>query len=431
MTSDKLKPPSRANGWHVCIVGTGRVGLPLGLSLIEVGLKVTGLDIDDALRARINAGEMPFVEPGYDELIRCGRFQVTGESAVVAQCDAIIITVGTPLYHHIETDLRYVRRVFDEITPHLRSGHLICLRSTVAPGTTQFVKKWLEQSTSWQVGTDIQLAFCPERIAEGSAYEELRMLPQIIGSEDPNSGRSAEELFAHLVSDLMHTDFVSAELLKLFGNITRYIHFAAANQFALIADTFGADIHKIRQMANHRYPRTHIATPGMTGGTCLRKDFGMINEWNPYNDLLLSAWKINEYVPTFLVQHQEKRKSFYNQIVAVLGYSFKRNTDDIRDSLTPKLVRYVQRQLPRQVRISDHNLASLIADADNGEVRNWDADEACRDCDCVLVATNHSGYKAVLERLAKVNPKAYVVDIWNVGGIQKIFYRAAELADAK
>jgi len=146
---------------------------------------------------------------------------------------------------------------------------------------------------------------------------------------------------------------------------------------------------------------------------------------------LLSAWKINEYVPTFLVEHQERRESFYNRTVAVLGYAFKRNTDDIRDSLTPKLVRYLQRQLPRQVRVRDHNLANPIADADNGELRNWDADEACRDCDCVFVATDHSGYEAVLERLAKVNPQAHVVDIWNVGGIQKIFYRAAELADAK
>ncbi len=405
------------------------MGLPLGLSLTEAGLKTVGLDVDEDLRTTINAGKMPFAEPGYDKLIKSRAFQVTGDAAVVAQSDALIITVGTPLHSHIETDLHQIREVLREIAGQLHPGHFICLRSTVAPGTTTFVKQWLEQQTPMTVGGDLRLAFCPERIAENYAYKELRTLPQIIGTEDPASKQAASKLFSRLAPEIMHTNFVSSELVKLFTNITRYVHFAAANQFALIADTFGADIHEIRRFANHHYPRTEIAAPGMTAGTCLRKDFGMVNEWNPYSDLLLSSWKINEYVPAFLVQHQTKRESFYNKIVGVLGYTFKRDTDDTRDSLVPKLVRYIQRQLPRQVRVSDHNLPNPIPDVGNGRLKNWEADEVCRGSDCVFIATDHSGYHEVLKLMATTNPQGRVVDIWNMGNIEKVFYQASELAD--
>ena len=415
--------------WDVCVIGVGRVGLPLSLSLIEVGLKVIGLDTDKSLRDTVNAGEMPFDEPGYDELIKRGTFQITDDPTVITQCDTLIITVGTPLHSHIEADLHQVQQVLNEIKEHLHPGHFICLRSTISPGTTTFVKQWLEQKTPLKVGTDLKLAFCPERIAEGHAYKELRTLPQIVGAEDLVSWQAASKLFSRLAPEVMRIDFVSAELLKLFTNATRYIHFAVANQFALIADTFGADIHLIQQLANHKYPRTKIAAPGLTGGACLRKDFGMINEWTPYSDLLLTAWKINEYVPMFLVQHQIKRESLSNKTVAVLGYTFKYDTDDTRDSLVPKLVRYIQRQTPKEIRISDHNLPDPIPDAGNGELKNWSADEACRDSDCVFVAINHTGYREVLERLAMTHPQISIVDIWNVGNLTKIFYKAEELTD--
>jgi UDP-N-acetyl-D-mannosaminuronic acid dehydrogenase len=307
----------------------------------------------------------------------------------------------------------------------LRPGHLLCLRSTVAPGTTAFVRRWLERNTTLRVGDTLALAFCPERIAEGKAYEEIRTLPQIIGTEDALSRERARALFAPLAPELLETDYVSAELVKLFNNITRYVHFALANQFALIADTHGANIHEIRRMANLRYPRNQFAAPGLTAGTCLRKDFGMINEWSPYPDLLLSAWKMNEYMPAFLVQHLRQRTPLHDRRVAMLGFSFKADTDDVRDSLAPKLMRYIERETPLSLRVHDPHLSSPLPES--GGVENTPLEAALADVDCVFVATNHSGFDVALQRLALTRPDAWIADIWNVAGIDQMFYQARAL----
>ncbi|MCA9539565.1 MAG: nucleotide sugar dehydrogenase, partial [Myxococcales bacterium] len=318
---------SPAFEFDVCILGAGRVGLPLGLALLDVGLSVVGVDLDGTLREAVNAGRMPFREPGFEALVAQRRLQVHATPEVAARSRAIVITVGTPLHTHIETDLRQIRRAIDGLLPHLREGQLICLRSTVAPGTTAVVRDQLERGTDLRVGETLGLAYCPERIAEGKAREELRTLPQIVGAQDALSANAAATLFARLAPEVLPCDWITAELVKLSNNIVRYVHFAVANQMALVADTFGADIHKVRALANHGYPRNLLASPGLTAGTCLRKDFGMISEWCPYPDLLLAAWKMNEAMPAFLVRHLEQRAPLRGARVAVLGYTFKRDTD--------------------------------------------------------------------------------------------------------
>ena len=153
----------------------------------------------------------------------------------------------------------------------------------------------------------------------------------------------------------------------------------------------------------------------------------MINEWSPYPDLLLAAWKMNEYIPAFLVEHLKQRSAVHEQVVTVLGYTFKKDTDDVRDSLAPKLVRYIDRELPQEIRLSDYHLPDPLPAEGRGTWKNWDALEACAGADCIFVATNHSGYDTVLRQVAETAPNTWIVDIWNVGGADKIFYQAFDL----
>ena len=142
--------------------------------------------------------------------------------------------------------------------------------------------------------------------------------------------------------------------------------------------------------------------------------------------MLLSAWKMNEYIPAFLVKHLSQRISLQDRVVVVLGYTFKQDTDDTRDSLAPKLVRYLERSLPAEIRVSDHHLADPIPDAGNGIIKNWPLAEALRGAECVFVATNHTGYRAALRTLP---PHVWIADLWNVGGADQVFYPAGALTE--
>lgn len=398
---------------RVCVVGIGRVGLPLALALQEAGFEVVGIDRDPELLAAVRRHEMPYHEPGFDELLAGKGLLVSEGFEPISAADAVVVTVGTPLREHIETDLRQVQSVVDQIAPRLMPGALLVLRSTIAPGTTEFVRRTVEARTRRRLGDGFLLAFCPERLAEGRAREELKTLPQIIGAQDERSAARARELFAPLGPEILDTDFLGAELTKLFNNISRYVYFAVSNELAMVAGRFGANIHEILHLANHRYPRGIIASPGFTAGTCLRKDFGMINEFAPYPDLLLSAWKVNEYMPRFLVEAALERGPLAGKTVAVLGYTFKRGADDLRDSLAPKLVRQILREVPAEVRICEPYQGAELPSPkeDGGRVRNWGLADALRGADVAFVATNHELFTRDLLKLAQ--PQTLVVDLWN------------------
>jgi UDP-N-acetyl-D-mannosaminuronic acid dehydrogenase len=410
----------------VTVVGTGRVGLPLALSLVERGLTVKGVDVDPDLVTAVAERRMPFKEPGYDEVLREHGIEIGSDHALVADSRFVIITVGTPLQKHVETDLKSIRHAIDRSAPHLRRGQTVILRSTVTPGTTEYVRRYLEQRTGFRVGQGLYLAFCPERIAEGKAREELATLPQIVGAEDSESAERAERLFRTLVPDILHTNYRSAELAKLFSNISRYVYFAVANHFMMLADEFDANIFEILELTNYKYPRQIIAKPGLTGGACLRKDFGMINEHVPYMDLLLGAWKVNESVPRFLVSHMAKRTSLEGKRVAVLGYTFKKDSDDLRDSLSPKLVRYVERYVPREVVICEPNLPwgqELEEGCDNRPL-----EECVSNSDVVFIAVNHGVFaEKMAEIVSSSRPDAWFADVWNLTGMGKTFFQTMEM----
>ena len=404
----------------VAIIGIGRVGLPLALSLLESGFKVIGVDTNQETVDLVNSQKMPFDETGCEELIKKVNLEATTDISKVEFAQNLIITVGTPLVQHIETDLSQINKVVDNIMPYLRHGHNIILRSTIAPKTTEYIKKKIEQKTCLVAGETLFISFCPERIAEGKALEEIKELPQIIGCEDQKSFDMAKNIFSRLTPNLFRTTYTAAELVKLFNNISRYINFAVANQFAIISENYDENINDIIHMANYKYPRGNIATPGFTAGTCLRKDFGMINESNPYSDILLSAWKINEFMPKFLVDNLKTKTEMYNKNITILGYSFKSDTDDTRDSLIPKLIRYIEREVPKSIKIHDPYLSVII----DNVFENVELDDALEGADILYIGTNHKQFVASKAHiLNKISKECWIVDIWDVFKTGKIFFK--------
>lgn len=256
---------------NVCIIGLGRVGLPLALSLEETGLDVTGVDLNyEMLNTAIKSGKMPFHEPGYEELIKNSKIEVHGPDEY-PEAEYYIITVGTPLDKHIEANLTNVENVITTLINQVDlNDKAIILRSTVAPHTTKHVATLLEVA-GYDVGENVFLAMCPERIVEGKAYEELKQLPQIIGAEDEESLTRADVLFSRFDVDRFKASYIEAELSKLFTNIYRYINFAIPNYFTYVASQFGVDIFHLFRIMNTGYDRNNgLKLPGFAAGTCVK-----------------------------------------------------------------------------------------------------------------------------------------------------------------
>jgi UDP-N-acetyl-D-mannosaminuronic acid dehydrogenase len=409
----------------ISVIGLGRVGLPLALSFADRGVRVLGVDHDPAVLESIRGGRMPFAEAGTQELlervVQTGRLELTERAADAAEADDIVITIGTPSFSHVESDLRQVRAAVDDLLPLLRPGHALILRSTIAPGTTEFVAGYLEKRRGLRVGEEVFVAHAPERIAAGRFLEEITTLPCIVAGVDEASTERTAELFSVFGAPIVRTSPVQAELAKIWTNILRYATFALPNLLMMDCESYGANVFDVIELINHDYPRGGIAMPGMTAGTCLRKDFAFSEERSNSPGMLLAVSRVNESVPLFLVEGVKRRiGGLSSRKVAVLGLTFKRDTDDERDSLSPKLIRLLERELA-DVAVCDPHARSPTQPLG----------DATQDADVVIVATNHSefeGLEALREIITRAGEECLLVDPWDCLGTGQVFSYAAEAA---
>jgi UDP-N-acetyl-D-mannosaminuronic acid dehydrogenase len=406
----------------VAVVGLGRIGLPLALSFADHGCNVIGVDREPAVLDRIRSGEMPFKETGTQELLervmRGGCLELTQQIQDASGADYIILTLGTPALAQIEIDVSQIRQAVDDLMPVLREGQTIILRSTVGPGTTDWLAGYLEQLRGFQIGRDLFVAHVPERIAVNHFLEEIESLPTIVGGVGEESGRRAAELFDVFGASIEHTTPVQAELSKIWTNILRYANFALPNLLMMQCERHGANVFDVIDLINRDYPRGGMAMPGLTAGTCLRKDFVFSEEGSAAPGMLLAVSRVHETVPQFLVEGVKRRSggSLRDKKVAVLGLTFKRDTDDPRDSLSFKLIRLLEREL---CHVARHD--PFLPDQSDP------LDEALSGAEAVIVATNHSAYETVLAQLA---PQTLLCDPWNVTGAGQVFAYTDELVPA-
>ena len=318
--------------------GCGHVGLPLGIALSRAGADVTLLDTHPERVAEVAAGKMPFLEWGAEpelaEAIASGRLRATTDPASISAATEVIVTIGTPVDEFLDPKVRTFDRAIRDLRQHFRPGQLLVLRSTVFPGMTDRLINWLRQE-----GPALDVAFCPERIAQGYALKELAQLPQIVSGSSPVAVERAKALFRRLTSDLVELSPLEAELSKLFANTYRYINFAISNQLYLIAGRFGADFGRIHAAVTHNYPRmAGFPRAGFAGGPCLLKDTMQLAGFN-HNTFPIgqAAMMVNEGLPSALVERAKATRDLSRDCAAILGMAFKGNCDDPRDSLSYKL----------------------------------------------------------------------------------------------
>ena len=385
----------------VVIGGCGHVGLPLAIALADRGARVGIYDVSEAAVEAVNSRRMPFAEPGADEVLEqvsaAGRLRASANAEIVGRAEHVIVVIGTPVDAHLNPDQGAVPKALGGCTEYLRAGQILILRSTVYPGVTAKVEKMIAG-----LGMDIDVAFCPERIAEGKAMTELFTLPQIVSSRTPRGTERASKLFGLLTSKLVAMSPEEAELAKLYTNVWRYIKFATANQLYMMANDQGLDFERIRQGLSEDYPRAaDMPAAGFAAGPCLFKDTMQLAAYNQNNfPLGHAAMAVNEGMPLYLVHRIEQRHDLSAMTVGILGMAFKGGSDDTRSSLSYKLKRILAFKAGTVLCTDPY----VTTDPDLHPL-----DEVLESADMLVIAAPHPEYRGL------VTDKP-VADIWNILG---------------
>jgi UDP-N-acetyl-D-mannosaminuronic acid dehydrogenase len=385
----------------VVIGGCSHVGLPLAIAFADRGARVGIYDIDATAVDAVNARRMPFAEPGaagaLRRLVDDRRLRASADPAIVAGGEHVMVVIGTPVDEHLNPDQAAVPRALRGCAGYWRPGQLLVLRSTVFPGVTALVEKMVAD-----LGVEVEVAFCPERIAEGRAMTELFELPQIVSSRTSRGAERASSLFRLLTSKVVLMSPEEAELAKLFTNVWRYIKFATANQLYMMANDQGLDFERIRHGLTEGYPRAaDLPAAGFAAGPCLFKDTMQLAAYNCNNfPLGHAAMAVNEGLPLYVAHRLEQSFDLSSLTVGILGMAFKGGSDDVRSSLAYKLRRILAFKAAA-VLCTDPYVTS-----DPGLLP---LDEVIGRSDLLVVAAPHPDYRAL------VTGKP-VADIWNVLG---------------
>lgn len=380
--------------------GCGHVGLPLSIAFASHH-DVCIFDINPVAVAQVARGELPFADEGGQEGLKAALesgLQVSTSPQALRTADYVVFVIGTPVDEHLNPSFTLFDRVMGELAELLHDGQTLVLRSTVLPGTTERVRRMFEKR-----GIRVEVAFCPERVAEGRALVEIRTLPQLIAAFTPEGMQNVRALFGPLGVELIELQPLEAELAKIFNNVYRYITFAVANQFYMTASEYGLDFYRILHAVKHNYPRgAGLPSPGFAAGPCLFKDTMQMSAFNN-NQFFLghSAMLVNEGLPQFVVNQLRGRfPDLHEKTVAVLGMAFKAESDDARESLSYKLKKILQVSCARVLTTDPY--------VEDGDL--VPEPTALEQADLFVIGAPHKRYKT-LDYGGKP-----VIDVWNLLG---------------
>ncbi len=408
-----IPTPDEIDRWHksgklvASVFGLGYVGLCLSAFMAQRGIRVVGVDVSEEVVEKVRRGETPFFEPGLEEALKTciasKMLEATTDSAyAVESSNVIVITVGTPLGVDGSAELRYLRSAAEAISSRLRAGQVVVLKSTVPPGATEeLLKPALEHGSGLKAEQDFALAFCPERLSEGRALEELAKLPVVVGAVGPRSRDCVVAFFRCLGLETIDVGNPrAAELVKLADNLWIDVSIALGNLIALFCETYGADVRKVISAANtlsRGYSSVNILNPGLVGGSCLPKDplfLAAVGEKLGIDtSLIVSARNLNSSMYLHVLDLLrdgllEAGKEVRKSRVAVLGLAFKGETSDTRESQSLKLIERLVGEGARVVAFDPYVKEAPAETASS-------VYEAVEGADAVVVATEHRAFQEV------------------------------------
>ncbi len=400
---------------RICVLGLGRVGLPLALTLADSGFDVFGGDINQELVDSINKGICPFKEEeGLEDLMNKNVVKAsTDVPKVIGDSDIIIVTVPTLIKENKKPDIDAIINVSYTISKNIKGGEVIVLESTVPPGTTENVLGKIIEQNGFKAGEDFGLVYSPERVQSPQILRDLRSYPKIIGGVDEKSAEIVSTIYSNFAPSIINLSSPkAAEVGKVAENIYRDVNIAIANEFARIAEILGVNFYEIREAANSQ-PFCHMLMPGAgVGGHCIPMDpYYLISEAEKLGysaDLFKTSRNINDSMPVHLADMVEKALKGKNKgKVTVLGLSFKPNIKSYEHSHTIPLLKELKE---RGFIVNIHD-PYLDEDSFIGFPASNDLTESLRESDCFVISTAHSEYKDLnFEEIIKVMNSNIIVD---------------------
>ena len=373
----------------ICVVGLGYIGLPTSAMFASHGCEVVGVDVSQHVVDTLNAGHIHIEEPGLADVIKKvvsnGNFRA---SLNPEKADAFIIAVPTPNLddEFLSCDLTYVLEAAKEIIPYVEKGNTVIVESTIAPRSTDDYVKPIFEEAGFQIGKDLYLAHCPERVLPGQILYELKHNNRIIGGITPECTEHAADVYGIFVEgELIKTEAKTAELSKCMENTFRDVNIALANELAKICYRLDINCLDVINMAN-KHPRVNIHQPGPgVGGHCLAIDPYFICAMAPEEAKIIRLSRdTNKSMPQFVV---EKTKMLLgaarNPKIAAFGVTYKGNVDDVRESPSMEII--------HMLKAEGYEIAVYDPHVNNPEY--VDLDTAVKDADIALILTDHNEYK--------------------------------------
>ena len=409
----------------ISIIGLGYVGLPTAVYFAEKGFKVYGVDKIVRIVNGLNKGVSHLNELGLDERIKevvdLNKFHCTNDTIeAVSNSDIVLIIVPTPITKDKEPDLSYVVSAADDISKSLKKGQLIVLESTVYPGVTDYIVKPILESSGLKAGVDFGLAYCPERYNPGDTKHTIDNVNRVVGGITREWAEITKEVYSHVIKAKIDTvsDIKTAEAAKVIENIQRDLNIALMNELALIFEKMGIDVIEVIKAASTKW-NFNVYYPGAgVGGHCLPVDpyylVSKAREFGYHSKVITAGREINDYMPHHIFELlrdalNDMERSVKNSKVAVLGFSYKENVGDVRETPVEHFITELVKRGAIVTVVDPYVDEKYIKSF--GVSYSKDIYDALKEADAFVVMTSHNIFKDMdLDKAKKLMNNPLVID---------------------